>query len=156
MRYRPVVVATGRHPFEVAFLIACAIVGPLLIIGDGRPKSVTTAMPTPIQVVWEFGLAIAGVLGLVAILGRWWTLGTALAVELIAMAIAGTALTMYAIAVVAVNGSAATVAGAFAGAFAIGSWLRLAQIMRDMRRAGRAAQAGAVAEVPLLVEEQRE
>ena len=76
--------------------------------------------------------------------------------ELIAMAVAGTACTMYAIALIVVNGDAATVAAAFIAAFALGSWLRLAQIMRDMRRAGRAAQAGSVADVSLLVEEQRE
>lgn len=142
---------SGRHPFEVVFLAASALVGLVLLVVDARPRSVTTAMPAVVQVGWDVGLIVAGVVGLV---GVTWTgrLSTALAVELLGMFALGTSTTMYSIVLFAVSGWAALAAGTFITAIAVASWWRAGQIWADLRRIGRAAQAGAVADVPLLME----
>ncbi len=124
-----------QHPFQVLFLVACVTVGVVLIASGTRPRSVETAMPALIQAVWEIMLIAGGITGLVAT-GWRGSPATALAVELGALAILGSATTMYAIALVAVSGVAAAAAATFVGAFSTAAWWRVAQIVRVARRAG--------------------
>lgn len=148
---RPIQIASGRHPFEMAVLIASVACGVALVVTDRRPASVTAAMPALVQTLWEVGLVVAGVVGLV---GVTWTgsLATSMGVELIGMVLLGTVTCMYAIALYVVSGSAAIAAGAFVCAIAAASWARAVQVLTDLRRVGRAAQAGRIADVTLLVE----
>ncbi|MCX5066673.1 hypothetical protein OOJ91_12365 [Micromonospora lupini] len=151
---RPVQIASGRHPFEVAVLVAAVACGIALVVFDRRPASVSAAMPATVQTLWAAGLITAGVVGLVGVI---WPgdLSTSMGVELIGMILLGTVTTMYAIALYFVSGGAAIAAGAFVIAVAVASWARCVQVVRDLRRVGRAAQKGHTADVPLLVEGDR-
>lgn len=131
---RPVTVTSGRHPFEVVYLAAALAAGVALLVADVRPGSVRQAMPLLVQAIWEVGLILAGLIGLV---GLWWQshrLDDGLTVETIGVGVLGTVTTMYAVALYAVSGTQALAAGAFVGATAIGSWWRIVQIIRDLRR----------------------
>jgi hypothetical protein len=151
---RPVQITSGRHPFEVATLVAVLAAGVALLATGDRPKSVTAAMPILVQATWEIGLIVAGVVGLAGITWRG-RLSTALGVELGGVACLGTVTTMYAIALAVVTGTQAIAAGAIVGGLAVASWWRIWQIVADLRRIARAAEAGAVVDVPLLVERDR-
>lgn len=148
---RPLQIASGRHPFEIAVLITAVACGVTLVVTDTRPASVTAAMPAPVQTLWEVGLVVSGVVGLV---GVTWTgaLATSMGVELIGMVLLGTVTCMYAVALYVVSGTAAIAAGAFVCGIAAAAWVRAAQVLMDLRRVGRAAEAGSVADVTLLVE----
>lgn len=148
---RPVQITSGRHPFEVSFLVAALLCGLTLLVAGQRPASVTAAMPGLVQAAWEIGLVVAGLVGVAGVTWRG-RLSTALGVELLGVTTLGTATTMYAIALYVVSGLAAIAAGAFVTAVAVASWWRVAQIVRDLRRVARAAESGALADVPLLVE----
>lgn len=148
---RPVQITTGRHPFEVAVLVAALICGMALLATETRPRSVTAAMPAFVQAAWEVGLIVAGVVGIVGI--TWpGQLSTALGVELLGVAVLGTVTTMYALALYFVSGTQAIAAGAFVTGVAVAGWWRVGQISRDLLRVARATANGAVADVPLLVE----
>lgn len=151
---RPVQIASGRHPFEVAVLIAAVACGIALVVSDRRPASVTASMNVTVQTLWQVGLIVAGVVGLV---GLFWPgdLSTSMGVELIGMILLGTVTTMYGLALFVVAGWEAIAAGAFVVAVAVAAWARTAQVLRDRRRVGRAAQKGRTADVPLLVEGER-
>ncbi|MFC0504210.1 hypothetical protein [Micromonospora costi] len=148
---RPVQIASGRHPFEMAVLLAAVCSGVALVVTDRRPASVLAAMPATVQLLWEVGLIVAGVIGLI---GVTWNgdLSTSMGVEMIGIILLGTVTTMYAVALFVVSGSAAIAAGAFICAIAAASWARAVQVLVDLRRVGRAAQAGRTADVTLLVE----
>lgn len=153
-RVRPVQIVSGRHPFEVAVLLAVLICGVILVLTDQRPASVTAAMPGSVQAAWEVGLIVAGVVGLAALVWPG-SLVTSMGVELVGMVVLGTSTSMYAIALYVVSGSAAIAAGAFIVAVAVASWARGYQILRDLRRVARAAESGMTTDFPLLVEDQR-
>lgn len=135
-------------------LLASLLVGVSLIVLSTRPRSVAVAMPDLVQVCWEVGLVLAGVVGLT---GVFWPgrLTTGLGTELVAMCILGTATTMYGVALFAVTGLPALAAGSFVAAVAVASWWRVGQILHDGLRIARAAEHGKLAEIPLLVEKQR-
>ena len=149
---QPVTVVTGRHPFEVLVMIAALTVGIALIAVDQPPKSVAAAMPEGLQVAWQIGLILAGMIGLAGItwLGR---LGTSLAIEVVGIIILGAATSMYGLALYAVSGVQAIAAGAFVSAIAVASWWRVWQIIRDLRRIARAVAAADIEAVPLLMED---
>ncbi|MFY1595500.1 hypothetical protein [Micromonospora sp. WMMD737] len=135
----------------MAVLVAAVACGVALVATDRRPASVTAAMPATVQTLWEVGLVVAGVVGLVGICWSG-TLSTSMGVELIGMILLGTVTAMYGVALYVVSGMAAIAAGAFVVAVAVASWARAVQVLRDLRRVGRAAQNGRTADVPLLME----
>ncbi|MET7747931.1 hypothetical protein [Micromonospora sp. NPDC005367] len=125
-------IRSRRQPFEVAVLLAAPPCGLLLIVLDVRPPSVTLAMDTPIQVLWEAGLIVGGVIGLSGIIwpGR---LATGLGIELAAVVLLGTITAMYAAALAAVSGRSGTAAISFIVAVSVGSFWRAGQIVLDLR-----------------------
>ncbi|MDR7278943.1 hypothetical protein [Catenuloplanes atrovinosus] len=152
---RPLTVATGRAPFEVCTLLAALAVGTALHLGAVVPRSVSTAMPPTIQAVWATGLIVAGLVGLAGVAVPRRRLLVGLGLELAGIGVLGTTATMYAISLYAVSAAQALVAGGFVTALAVASWWRWGQIVYDLRRLGRAAQAGTTVEVPLLVDGDR-
>ena len=137
---RPVPVTSGRHPFEVAVLAASAVAGLLLFATDTSPGSVREGMPGAVQTVWQVGLVVAGVVGLV---GLWWQgrrLDDGLAVETVGVGGLGTVCAMYTAALFVVSGTQAIAAGAFVAAVAAASWWRIGQIIKDMHRGVAAAE----------------
>lgn len=131
--WRTLRIARGGGPFQVCTLAACLVVGLLLVVAP-PPTTVQSAMPPLVQTCWQFGLIVAGVLGLA---GAWWPgrFGTGLGVELAGVITMGTTTTMYGIAIAAIAGTTALAAGSFVSALAVASWWRTAQIIRDLRRA---------------------
>ncbi|MFI5839465.1 hypothetical protein ACIA8K_07095 [Catenuloplanes sp. NPDC051500] len=153
---RPLTLATGRHPYEVCTLIAALTIGVVLQVGGAvAPRSVSTAMPPTVQAAWETGLVIAGALGLAGVAWPRRRLLPGLGLELVGITVLGTVSAMYSIALYAVTGMQAVAAGAFVTGTAVASWWRWGQIIRDLRRLGRAAEAGTTIDVPLLVEGDR-
>ncbi|MCZ7478925.1 hypothetical protein [Micromonospora sp. WMMC273] len=134
-------------------LLTVLIAGMVLLISGERPRSVTTAMPALVLLLWEIGLVGAGVIGLMGVTWRG-QLSTGLAVELLGLILLGSASTMYAVAVYVVSGWGAVVAGSYVIAAAGASWWRAGQIVRDLSRVARAASRGYIADVPLLVQEE--
>ncbi|MEV4628840.1 hypothetical protein AB0J90_21485 [Micromonospora sp. NPDC049523] len=149
---RPVMIVSGRHPFEVTLLLAAIVCGAGLLLADARPRSVTVAMPTAVQATWEVGLIIAGVAGLVGITWRG-QLSTGLGVELGAIVLFGTFSAMYSLAVLAITGLTGLTAGTFVGAVAVASYWRCYQIVRDLRQLAGVGTTCTVVEVPLLIKE---
>jgi len=149
---RPIQVSTGRHPFEVAVLLAATIAGAVLLFIGLSPRSVANEMHPTVQQLWQIELLAGGVIGLA---GCFWTgtLYSSLKVEAIGVFILATATSMYSVALATVGGSQAIVAGSFVASIALASWARVFQIVRDLRRATKAARAGRTAEVTLLAEE---
>ncbi|MEU1396224.1 hypothetical protein ABZ403_09180 [Micromonospora zamorensis] len=130
----------SRHqPYEIAVLAAAPVCGVLMLTLDGRPTSVQTAMPVPIQVAWELGLVAVGVGGLLGIVwpGR---LSTGLGVELASVLVLGTITGMYAVSLAAMSGRQSIAATSFVAAVAVGSLWRAAQIAVDLRRLAQACE----------------
>lgn len=130
------ILVVGRNPFEAAILAASVTAGMALLVADERPRSVTEAMPPLLQDTWEIALIVAGVVGLA---GVYWPGPPLVGVgaELSAVVLLGTATTMYDIALFAISGWQALVAGSFLAAVSVASWWRSALIIRDLRRLAR-------------------
>lgn len=136
----PIVVTSGKTPFEVTILSATAAAGIALTLAGTRPRSVSEAMPTTVQVTWQAALVLTGVAGLVGVYWRG-EVATGLGVELGALVGLGTATCMYTIALIAISGVQAIAAASFVSAIGVASWLRAAEIVRDLRRLARAGDA---------------
>jgi hypothetical protein len=150
---RALVVNTGRHPFEVAFFIACVAVGVVLIVSGTSPRSASAAMPVVVQALWKAGLIVGGLSGLASAWVQKVNIWRGLGLELFTTAILGSALAMYAVALFAVSGLAALAAGGFVTAFGVACWWRFGQILNDLRKINKAARERRVEPVPLLTEE---
>lgn len=135
----PIRISSGRHPFELTFLLGGLICGLMMAALDALPRSLVAAMPATIEWSWEVGLILAGLLGL---LGVAWPgqLSTGLGLELGAVLLLGAATAMYSIALFAISGSGAYTAGIFIGAVSVGSGWRSCQILADLRLLARATE----------------
>lgn len=147
---QPVRVVTGRHPFEVAVLAASPLAAAAMMATNTRPRSVSEGMDNAVMVGWEVGLILAG---LIALVGVWWPgkIRNSLAIERVGVLLLGAALSMYVVVVFASAGTGAIVAGGFVGALALASWVRLAQIWKDLRKLD-AARHGHIVHVPVVAE----
>lgn len=129
-RPRPVIVLAGRQRPHENFLLAVAIVtGAAYIGGAPPPGSITALLPGWAIRVWAIGLALHGVVGLVAVLIRGQR-GAEL--EAGAMLIGTASLVWYALAVVPF-GWRALFAAAVSIAWAAANMVRLVQIRRDLK-----------------------
>lgn len=150
-RARPLLIATGRHPYEVTILATVLAGGIALLLSGTRPGSVTAAMPQLVQWFWLWGLVFAGVVGLI---GVFWPgrIDTSLAIEFTAVSALAAATTMYATALFAVSGQKAVGAAIFVIAVAVGSYWRAYQIPRDVRRLDRAQAENRTADISVLLD----
>jgi hypothetical protein len=144
-------IRSGRHPFQITLLAATFACGVAQLTVDARPRSVTTSMPILVQNLWEWGLLVVGIVGL---LGTTWRgrLSTGLGIELGAMFILGTSTGMYAIALFAVSGKAALTAGSFITAIAVASGWRAVEILSDLRDLAAPAQPAAAGQTFVRIE----
>ncbi|GAB3139034.1 hypothetical protein GCM10027290_07460 [Micromonospora sonneratiae] len=149
---RTVQIISGRHPFEVTLLATSLACGIALLITDIRPPSVVIAMPVVVQATWQVGLVVVGVAGLLGVTWPGHVL-TGLGIELGALVLLGTTTAMYSIAIIAISGRSALVAGSFIGAVTVASLWRSAQLMLDLRRLIEASQQDDIPVVPPLPEE---
>ncbi|MFC6017208.1 hypothetical protein ACFP2T_13450 [Plantactinospora solaniradicis] len=129
---QPVSVVTGRHPYQVAIHASAIVCGIALVLTDRVPRSAAESMPYPVQVLW---VALLVTSGLAALVGAWWRgrFATGLKVELGGVLLLAGGTGMYGVALFAVSGWAAVVAGSFVVGIALGSWWRAAQILRELR-----------------------
>lgn len=137
----PVLVTSGKQPFEVTILFAALVAGVALRIIATRPASITASMPPLLQTTWEIGLIACGLLGLVGVFWRG-DLVNGQAVELGALFLLGSLTAMYTIALFVVSGEQATAAGSFVAAVAFAAWWRCGQIIRGLRRVAQASVNG--------------
>jgi hypothetical protein len=131
-------ILSGRDPFEVTFLVAALVCGIALVVSHRRPPSIAAAMPVVVQEIWEIGLILVGIIGLLGIAWPGQT-STGLGVELCSLVLLGTTTSMYSISLFAISGTMALAAGSFITAIAVASWWRSAQITRDLRRLAQSA-----------------
>ncbi|GIH20668.1 hypothetical protein [Rugosimonospora africana] len=145
-------ITSGRHPYEVVLLTAAPVVALILTLTNTRPAAVDAAMPGPVRVVWVILLALSGLTGLT---GVFWTgtgtVAASLSIEAVGVLVLGTAAAMYTVGIVAFTGFSGAAAGGFVAAVGIGSWWRLSQIWRDLRRFDQAVEAQLIAEVRTLI-----
>lgn len=149
---RPVVITSGRHPFEVMVLVAAMVCGVALAVTGISTKATEAAMPGWVQIAWNFMLITGGSIGLLGIFSTA-RLIVRLGIEAAGVVVLGSACVMYAIAIFAVSGANGVPAGSFVTAIGIASLIRAWQIMHDIRRAVAASEHGDVGEFSLLTEE---
>lgn len=148
MELRPLQVASGRQPFQVAIMVASIFLGLCLAITDRIPNSAQKTMHDAVLTTWVAMLIAAGVL---ALAGTFWrgAFKTALRLETAGVLMLAGGASMYSVAVFAVSGWAALIAGGYVAAIACGSWWRAQELVRDVRKLARST----VARVPVLVED---
>lgn len=151
---RPILVVSGRHPFEVSVLLAAVMTGIFLLVTGFESRSVSAAMPGAIGVAWDLFM-VGG--GIIALVGAYWPgkLLARLGLEAIGVLLFGASLAMYVVSVVAFSGMQAVVAAMFVGSIAAGALLRAAQIGLDIRRVTAAVESGTTVTMPLLASEER-
>ncbi|GIH18449.1 hypothetical protein [Rugosimonospora africana] len=149
----PIRITSGRHPFEVILLIASPVVASVLVLTNTQPPAVKVAMPTPVRAVWFALLIVAGAAGLTGVFWRG-QVGASLSIEAIGVLVLGAAASMYAFGLLAVSGVQGAAAAGFVAAVATGSWWRLTQIWRDLRKLDRAVAEQA--EQAVLAEQARQ
>ncbi len=128
----PLLVRSGRNPFEVLMLVACVATG---TVGLFEPSStsnvITTLLPTWEVTTWYGGLAVGGLVGLV---GVFLNGVLSLLVERVGL-IMLTCLTLaYSTAVVTQVGIRGTLPALFTGLFAIACAIRFVYITTDLKR----------------------
>lgn len=144
-------ITTGRHPFQVATVMACPLASIAIMITGEHPASLDAALPPPLADLWLVALAVSGV---GATIGAYWPgdLDTGLLVECGGMSILASMLTIYAAALFWVNGSAALGPGSFILAISLAAVWRAVQLAHDVRKVWRAQREGLTANVRTLID----
>lgn len=149
MTERALQIASGRQPFQVAIMVASIFLGLCLTITDKIPNSAQRTMHPTVLTTWIVMLISAGVIALTGTLWRG-AFRTALRLETAGVLLLAGGASMYTVAVFAVSGWSATIAGGYVAAIACGAWWRAWQLYRDVRRLTRAT----VKRLPVLIEDQ--
>lgn len=149
---RPVYITPGRHPFEVAPLAACAVVGTVMTVAHMRPPALLAGYPDTIITAW---LALIGLGGLAGLLGVFWrgSVDDGLLIEFAGVTGVAAACNLYVIALYATQpfGNAFTAAGLLSGLGAGATW-RAGQCLTEWRRVRRGVVQQVRVELPLLTE----
>lgn len=128
----PILVRSGRNPFEVWLLVACVVVG---IVGLVQPSStsnaITSLLPGWEVVTWYAGLAGGGAVSLFGVFGSGLT---ALLVERVGLIILTCLTLAYSIAVVTQIGFRGALPALFTGLFAVACAVRFVHITTDLKR----------------------
>lgn len=123
-------VRTGKHPHEVALLVAAFLMGTVgLLFFNTVATTTTRALPFPFGHILYGGLAIGSG---VALVGVFWSKLTGALVERVGLySLAGLSLG-YAALIVANSGARGAGFGVFMAAFAIANLIRARQINREI------------------------
>ncbi|MEV4122939.1 hypothetical protein [Micromonospora sp. NPDC049645] len=149
---RAILIAGGRHPFEQWPLLACVVVGSVLILAPSlRPPSLAGTMPGVLLVCWLLLLAAGGLAGLVG--GHWsGDVEAGLLIEAAGVLAVGCMCTLYVLGLAVANPATALTAGGLLAGLGAGALHRCGQIVGELRRIARAEVLGVSVEVPLLVD----
>lgn len=144
-------ITTGRHPFQVAVVAACPLASLAILASGEHPPSLDLTLPRPMADVWLVTLAVSGI---AAQVGAYWRgeLDTGLLVEGAGVALMASMLTIYATALLLVQGPTGFGAAGFLAALAVAGWWRAGQAWRDTRKVWRAQREGLTANVRLLAD----
>lgn len=144
-------VTTGRHPFQVAVVVACPLAAVAILIASREPRSLDNTLPSGFVTVWLVAIALNG---LIALFGIYWRhpLGWGLMVECGGVLGLGAMITVYCAAIAVTNGLDALASGGLITGIAVACWWRGAQIIRDLRLLHRAQQQPVIEQRELLME----
>lgn len=144
-------ITTGRHPFQVAVIAACPVISAAILITGKSPPSLAAALPAQYDEVWLAALAVGGV---GALTGAYWRgeLDNGLLIEGSGVSAIGAMVTVYAAALLVVQGATAIGPATFLAAIGVACWWRAMQIARDVRKVWRAQSDGLTETVKLLTD----
>lgn len=131
--HRPLQIASGRQPFQIAIMVASLFLGITLAVSDQIPNSAQRTMHGAVVVTWVVMLISAGTLSLTGIFWKG-SFRTALRLEMAGVLLLAGGASMYVVAVFSVSGWAALIAGGYVAAIALGSWFRAWQLFLDIRK----------------------
>ena len=132
-------IVVGRdRPHEVAFNVWAVILGVMFTLGAPRPGSLSGLVTGPAFYVFSVGLALGGA---VAFAGSYWNrqVEQSLEIERAGLMILSGALLVYSVAVIAVFGWQALIAGGLCCAWIYANIRRSVIITRDLRQLRRRA-----------------
>lgn len=145
-------ITTGRHPLQVAVVLACTLTAASVIITQQYPASLTAALPGRFVDIW---LVLLLANGLVTLGGTFWrnALINRLMIESGGVMGLAATLSIYVVSLGIISGGRALGAAGLVAGLALGLWWRSFQIIRDVHRITVASRA-AVLHTPTLLAEQ--
>lgn len=130
----PILIRSGRNPFEVWLLVACVVAGIVgLVVPGESASSVVKSLPYWEAVSWFSGLTLGGVVSLTGVFSRG---VTSLFVERVGMAILTCLTLAYSVSIVAQVGivRGATLPALLTGLFAVSCAVRFFNLTADLKR----------------------
>jgi len=128
----PLLVRSGRNPFEVLMLCACAIAGAAgLIAPAASSNAITATLPHWEVVCWYSGLLAGGVISLAGVFARG---VTSLLVERVGIILLACLMLAYALALFVQVGIRGTLPALITGLFAVACAVRFVYITADLKR----------------------
>jgi hypothetical protein len=128
----PLLIRSGRNPFEVLMLSACVASG---VVGLAEPQSasgvITAALPHWESVCWYGGLAAGGVVGIIGVFSRG---VTSLLIERVGIVMLTFLTLAYSMAIITQVGLRGALPALFTGLFAIACAVRFVYITTDLKR----------------------
>lgn len=146
----PLMIQTGRQPFEVFLLVGCVLTG---LAGLLAPESASPALTQLLDGhVWIWHVSVLAV-PLIVLLGFTRELTTALQVERAGMIWLGSLFLAYAVGIgLVINGTRGLTSAGVTVAFALACFARVWQIGRDLRRLRQAVEAAETTHPELLAD----
>lgn len=130
----PILVRSGRNPFEVWLLVACVVAGIVGLISPvDSASAVVKALPHWEVLCWFSGLTLGGLVGLAGVFSRG---VVSLLVERVGMVILTCLTFAYSVSIVAQVGIAAgaTLPALLTGLFSVSCAIRFFNISADLKR----------------------
>lgn len=128
----PLLVRSGRNPFEVLMLAACVATGAVGLCEPGSTFNVITALLPAWEVsTWYAGLTVGG---LVSLVGVFWSGVMSLLVERVGLIMLMCLTLAYSAAVITQVGVKGTLPILFTGMFAVACAIRFVYITTDLKR----------------------
>lgn len=145
---RPLVITSGRQPFEVMLLVACVLSGIAGLFGAGS-RTIEAVVTPPWALMFHGVLAAAATLTLA---GIFLHLPLNLLIERAGLLIMSWLLLTYTAALYGLAARQVGVAGAVIGAFGVASVVRAWQISRDLNKLRIALSNPELAKPPVLLD----
>jgi len=128
----PLLVRSGRNPFEVLLLVACAMAGVIgLVAPNASANAITAALPHWEVLCWYSGLLAGGVISLAGVFARG---VTSLFVERVGIILLACLMLAYALALFAQVGIRGVLPASITGLFAVACAVRFVYITTDLKR----------------------
>ena len=128
----PLLVRSGRNPFEVLMLAACVAVGGVgLIDPQATSGAITAALPHWQALCWYGGLVGGGLVSVIGVFSRG---VVSLVVERVGVVILTCLMLAYTTAVITQIGIRGTLPAVFTGLFAVACAVRFVYISADLKR----------------------